>query len=57
MIAVATRDPKTGQPFVTYVTYRSWVVIAVDTRDPKTGQPYATIEAFRKIREKDEKGK
>jgi len=26
-------------------------------RDPKTGQPYATIEAFRKIREKDEKGK
>lgn len=26
-------------------------------RDPKTGQPYATIEAFRKIRERDEKGK
>jgi len=26
-------------------------------RDPKTGHPYATAEAFRKIREKDEKGK
>ena len=25
--------------------------------DPKTGHPYATIEAFRKIREKEEKGK
>jgi len=26
-------------------------------RDPKTGQAYATAEAFRKIREKEEKGK
>lgn len=32
-------------------------LLASSCSDPKTGHPYATIEAFRKIREKEEKGK